>query len=80
MVKSIINTQGIARGIALDGPNKLVVADAGGPGLTFIDVTDKTAPVITGTQQLNGNAVDVDVVGKNIYVAADNYFHSIIRP
>jgi hypothetical protein len=80
VVKSIINTPGIARGIALDGPNKLVVADAGGPGLTFIDVTDKTAPVITGTQQLNGNPTDVDVVGKNIYVGAENYFHSIIRP
>jgi len=57
-----------------------VVADAGGPALTVIDVTNKTQPVITGTQRLPGNAIDVDVVGKRIWVASDSYLHMIARP
>jgi len=80
VVKSIINTPGIARGIAIGGVNEIVVADAGGPGLTVIDVTDKSHPVITGTQKLTGNIVDVDVVGKWIYVAGENRFHTVVRP
>ena len=79
-LKSVINTPGIARGIAVSGVNEIVVADAGGPGITFIDVTDKAHPTIIGSQKLIGNVVDVNVVGKSVYVAAENFFHMILRP
>jgi len=79
-VKSIINTPGIARGIAMAGPNLVAVADAGGPGVTILDVTDKTAPFIAGNQQVIGNTADVDVVGKTIYAASENYYQVIQRP
>jgi hypothetical protein len=79
-IKSILNTPGIARGIALAGTNQIVVADGGGPGVTFIDVTSKTAPFIIGSQALPGNITDVDVVGNTVYVAGENYYHTIVRP
>ncbi len=79
-LKSVLNTPGIARGIALAGPNTIVVADAGGPGVTFVDVTSKTAPLVINSQNLAGNITDVDVVGKNVYVAGENQVHIIERP
>ncbi|MEO8037027.1 MAG: hypothetical protein ABI837_21550, partial [Acidobacteriota bacterium] len=78
VLKSTLAVGGPVRGIALSGPNELVVPT--GSGITFVDVADKTAPVITGRQKLPGSTIDVDVVGKNILVAAENYFHSIMRP
>jgi hypothetical protein len=79
-LKAVLDTPGIARGVAVSGPNEIVVADAGGPALTFVDVTDKAHPVVTGTQRLAGNAIDVDVSAKTIWVAADSYLHAIVRP
>jgi hypothetical protein len=78
VVKSVTKTPGNSRGIAVSGTNELVVADA--TTLTFINVADKAAPVVTGRQKLAGNIADVRVVGKTIYVAAENYYHTIQRP
>ncbi|HET8798224.1 MAG TPA: Ig-like domain-containing protein [Thermoanaerobaculia bacterium] len=82
VVRSVIDTPGIARGIALGRANELIVADAGGPGIAFLDVTNKSAPAITGTQALTGNITDVDYnpATREIYVAGENYFHTIVRP
>jgi len=79
-LKAVLDTPGIARGVALSGPNEIVIADAGGPNLTFVDVTDKAHPVVSGVQKLAGDAWDVDVSGKTIWVAADMYLHAIVRP
>jgi hypothetical protein len=78
--RSMIDTPGLARAIALSGPNEIVVADAGGPGLTFIDVTDRQQPVILGSQPLPGNASDVKVVGDRIHVAAETRVYVLRRP
>jgi hypothetical protein len=79
-LKTIIDTPGLARGIAISGPNEIVVADSSGAGLTFIDVTDKANPMLTGTQRLTGSVMDVRVVGRVIHVVAENYYHMILRP
>jgi hypothetical protein len=80
VLKTVLDTPGIARGVAVTGPNEIAIADAGSPALTFVDVTDKTHPVVIGTQRLPGNAIDVDVSGKTIWVASDSYLHAIVRP
>jgi hypothetical protein len=80
VLRSVINTPGVARGVALSGPNEIVVADAGGPGITFVNVADKTKPIIIGSQKVIGNVVDVKVIGKAIYVAGDNHVHIVMRP
>ena len=80
VIRSTIATPGFARKVAVSGTNEIVVADSGGPGLTFIDVTDKTHPVITGSQQVNGNPFDVKVVGKTLYVGAETRFMTLQRP
>jgi hypothetical protein len=77
---STIDTPGIARAIAVAGPNQIVVADGGGPGLTFIDTTDKQHPAILGSQALQGDAVDVRVIGSQIYVATETRFYVLTRP
>jgi hypothetical protein len=80
VLKSTIVTPGFARKVAVSGTNEIVVADSGGPGLTFIDVTDKTHPVITGSQQVNGNPFDVKAVGRTLYVGAETRFMTLQRP
>jgi hypothetical protein len=80
VVQSVINTPGIVRGLSMRGPNELVVADSGGPGITFINVTNKSAPVITGSQSLAGNVADVEFAAGEFHVAAESYYHSIVRP
>jgi len=80
VLKSTIATPGFARHVAISGTNEIVVADSGGPGLTFIDVTDKTHPVITGSQQVNGNPFDVKAVGRTLYVGAETRFMTLQRP
>ncbi|HEU5162874.1 MAG TPA: hypothetical protein VFV54_07005, partial [Thermoanaerobaculia bacterium] len=75
-----IDTPGIARAVAVSAPNELVVADAGGPGLTFIDVADRTRPVILGSQPLVGNATDVRVSGNEILVATEHQVQIVRRP
>jgi hypothetical protein len=77
---STIATLGTARNVAVSGTNEIVVADAGGPGLTFIDVTDKVHPAILGSQQVNGNAKDVKAVGKTLYVATETRLITLQRP
>ncbi|HVS32818.1 MAG TPA: Ig-like domain-containing protein [Thermoanaerobaculia bacterium] len=80
VLRSVINTPGVARGVAISGPDEIVVADAGGPGITFVNVADKTNPLIIGSQKVAGNVVDVKVIGKAIYVAGDNHVHIVMRP
>ncbi|HEX6177028.1 MAG TPA: hypothetical protein VF057_01615, partial [Thermoanaerobaculia bacterium] len=71
-------TGGTPRGLAMSGPDELAVAT--GSGLTFVSVADKTRPVVIGRQVLQGNVVDVAVIGKTIHVAAENFHHRILRP
>jgi hypothetical protein len=77
---SSIDTPGLARAVAVSGVNEIVVADAGGPGITFINTTNKQAPVILGSQPLQGNPADVKVVGNQIYVATETRFYILRRP
>jgi hypothetical protein len=79
VVKSIINTPGNARGVALSGTNEIAVADGAG-GITFVDTTDRSNPVIKGTQQVPGNSTGVAVTGKSVYTASERYFNVINRP
>ena len=77
---AIIDTPGNARGLTVSGPREIAVAD-GSAGVTFIDATSPTAPVLLGTHSLGStNTVGVHAVGRTIYVASDNHFHTITRP
>lgn len=78
--KSTIDTPGLARAVAASRPNEIVVADAGGPGLTFIDTSDRMRPVVLGSQPLDGNATDVKVLGNRVYVATETRFYVLLRP
>jgi len=78
--KTTIDTPGIARSIAISAPNEIVVADAGGPGLTFLDTSDKMRPIILGSQPLQGNATDVKVIGSRFYVATETRSYVVNRP
>jgi hypothetical protein len=77
---TVINTPGIARGIALTAANELAVGDGSGSGVTFIDITDKQHPVIRGSQLLPGNTADVKAIGKTLYTASDHVINVITRP
>jgi len=79
VVKSIVNTPGIARGVAVSGTNEIAVADGAG-GITFVDTPDRSNPVIRGTQQVPGNSVGVAVTGKTVLAASERYFNVINRP
>jgi hypothetical protein len=57
-----------------------VVADAGGPGLTFLDTSDRMHPIVLGSQPLQGNPVDVKVIGNRIYVATETRSYVVSRP
>jgi len=77
---AILDTPGHARGIALSGSRQVAVAD-GSSGVTFIDATNRTAPVLLGTHVLSGtNTVGVSVAGNTVYAASDNHLHTITRP
>ena len=75
-----VDTPGLARSVAVLTPNEVVVADAGGPGLTFLDTSDRMRPIVLGSQPLVGNAVDVKVVGGRIFVATETRSYVVIRP
>jgi hypothetical protein len=77
---AILDTPGIARAVTVSGTREIAVAD-GSSGVTFVDATNRTAPVLLGTHALGStNTVGVHAVGKTIYAASDNYFHTITRP
>jgi hypothetical protein len=78
--KSTIDTPGMARAVAISRPNEIVVADAGGPGLTFLDTSDRMRPIVLGSQPLQGNPTDVKVVGNRIYVATETRSYVVLRP
>ncbi|HEV2719297.1 MAG TPA: hypothetical protein VG323_04700, partial [Thermoanaerobaculia bacterium] len=67
VVKSTINTVGLAANIAIAG-NVAIVAD-GSAGVSFYDVTSPAAPKLIGSQPVGGNAWDVKVWGNKLYVA-----------
>ncbi len=76
---AILDTPGTARGVTVSGTREIAVAD-GSSGVTFIDATNRTAPVLLGTHVLSAsNVVDVHAVGRTVYAAADNQFHTITR-
>jgi len=79
VVKSIVKTPGIPRGVAVSGTDEIAIADGSG-GVTFVDVSSKTSPVIKGTQQVTGNTAGVAVTGKTVFAASDQYFNVISRP
>jgi hypothetical protein len=77
---AILDTPGIARSIAVSGVHEIAIAD-GSSGLTLIDTTNRTAPILLGTQSLGAtNTVALTAVGRTLYAAADSFFHTIIRP
>ncbi|MGZ8868886.1 MAG: hypothetical protein ACXW2P_11115, partial [Thermoanaerobaculia bacterium] len=73
-----IDTPGIAFGVAERSAAEIVVAD-GSRGLTFINTTTRNAPVILGSQPLQGSAVDVKVVNGYIHVATETRYY-VLRP
>jgi hypothetical protein len=79
-VRAIVDTPGIARSIAVTRANEIVVADGGGPGLTFLDTSNRQQPIVLGSQPLTGNAIDVHVVGNRIYVVTQNRFKVLKLP
>ncbi|MGZ8829304.1 MAG: hypothetical protein ACXW2Q_02890, partial [Thermoanaerobaculia bacterium] len=79
VLRSIVNTPGVAFSVAVSATNEIIVAD-GGSGLTVVDTTDKLNPVVVGTQQLDGSAVDVKVIGNQIYAATETRFYVLTRP
>jgi hypothetical protein len=74
------DTPGIAKAVAVTSPTEIVVADAGGLGLTFLDTSDRTHPIILGSQPLQGNPIDVKVIGNRIYVATETRSYVVSRP
>jgi hypothetical protein len=79
VVKSVVNTPGHARGVAVSGTNEIAVADGAG-GITFVDTTDRSNPVIKGTQPVPGNSTGVVATGNSVYTASERYFNVIARP
>ena len=73
-------TPGIARAVGITSPTEIVVADAGGPGLTFLDTSDRSHPIVLGSQPLQGNPTDVKVIGNRIYVATETRSYVVTRP
>ena len=78
--KSTIDTPGIARAVAVSGPNEIAVADDGGPGLTFLDTSDRMRPIVLGSQPLQGNPTAVKVIGSRLYVATETRSYVVNRP
>jgi hypothetical protein len=70
---------GQSLGVAASGPGEIAVAN-GSLGVTFVDVTNPSAPVIKGTQSVPGIAFDVLAIGKTVYVAADRVIDAMKRP
>jgi len=77
---STTDTPGIARAVAVTRPNEIAVADAGGPGLTFLDTSDRMRPIVLGSQPLQGNATDVKMSGGRLFVATETRSYVVIRP
>jgi hypothetical protein len=72
-------TPGLALGVAVSGTGEIAVSD-GSAGVTFVDVTNRAAPVVKGSQSVSGVPLDVRVVGKTIYVAADRVLDAMHLP
>ncbi|HJT17565.1 MAG TPA: hypothetical protein VJ853_09265, partial [Thermoanaerobaculia bacterium] len=70
----------IARSIVVTRPNEIAVADAGGPGLTFLDTSDRMRPIVLGSQPFDGNANDVKLSGGRLFVATETRSYVVIRP
>jgi hypothetical protein len=78
VLRSVVRSIGSVRAVAVSGPNEIVAAT--GNGVTFINVTDKANPIVTGLHKLDSVATDVYVVGNTIYVAGDTSVHTIVKP
>src|SRR5205085_10117127 len=76
---AVADTIGPSIGVAPISPNLIVVA-TGGSGLQFVDVSDRTNPVVKGIQPIAGSPQDVRVVGKTIYAASEGTLHALRLP
>lgn len=77
IVRGQVDTGGTATGVAVTGANEIAIAD--GFGVTFADITDPANPIIKGTQQVPGAPIDVLLVGKTLYIAAERLLDGIPR-
>jgi len=67
VVKSVLDTGGVTRGVAVAGP-MAAVAD-GTAGVHFVNSSSLTSPVVTGLQPAGGNAWDALFAGGALYIA-----------
>jgi hypothetical protein len=74
-----VDTIGASIGVAVVKPNLIAVATGTG-GLTFVDVSDRTSPIIKGTQQVGGSPMDIRVIGKTIYTAGELILDALKLP
>jgi len=74
-----VDSLGPSLGVAVIRPGLIAIA-TGTAGLTFADVSDRTNPIIKGTQQVGGSPIDIRVVGKTIYTAGELILDSLKLP
>jgi hypothetical protein len=67
VVKSVLDTGGVTRGVAVAG-TMAVTAD-GTAGVHFVNASSATSPVVVGLQPTGGNAWDALFAGGALYVA-----------
>jgi hypothetical protein len=79
LLLSTVYTLGPSIGVTVVKPNLIAVA-TGTAGLTFVDVSDRTHPVIKGTQQVPGSPEDVFIIGNTIYAAAETCLDALRLP
>jgi hypothetical protein len=77
-VDAVLDTPGVAHGVALSAANELAIAD--GNAVTFVDITNKSTPVIRGRQRTPGNATCVKTSGSAVWVATEQHLHRLQRP
>ncbi|MEA2163765.1 MAG: large repetitive protein [Thermoanaerobaculia bacterium] len=65
----VVPTSGGSRGVAVTG--NLAAFGDGSSGVTFFDVTNPSAPVLIGTQNVGGMCWDVRFAGGKLYAAAE---------
>jgi len=73
VLRSVIDTPGLAHRVALAGEGRVAVADGSSSGVTFLDVTDPQAPLLLGSQRTAGNAVDVTAHDGFLYVVTQQH-------
>jgi hypothetical protein len=70
VVKSVTKTRGYTFGVR--GSGTVVAVGDGSPGVTLLDATDTTAPVVLGTQFLGGQVWDAAFQNGVLWCATEN--------